>query len=485
MTATLHLINSIINIPIIMEKYMIGREFLISETIKLKKGKKEFNFTSEEAEKFIKNNRVSDKLFEDIVKISKGDKLVQLCFVSKGIETNQWIRFAIYYMTDPLATEILFADNESKELVNGITNLAGFGKVYESEGIADLNLYDSGNLTFGYNGRFLLNKSELIDFLSTPHFQAAMASKIIRRKQMLQEIDDNDKQKYIEGTVIDIDTVEDKKSYADPAFDMIKDEQVENLFKIHDDPNSISPIEFGNKEKAVVPKRGPNVPVNVYNKFEKIFGTFIPETVSYHYENINGFYHLFITRPDSGAEEYYILDDGSIMGGTDVSILANYINNGVETAIFVNAKKHPAITSKVLERTLFNYLTPEEVEDCIGDYFYNMEIYHTFDFYNSEWIDELTAKDKYNFETNLLGIISIPILKGVRLKVSEYIDANHFTCISDYSLHKPLPYIQSKRMPETGIADGMKVSVDGMSIYIDYFGIKKYTMSMDKGTHEQ
>lgn len=481
MTGTLHFINPIITIPIIMEKYTIGRELLIGGT-KIKKKKKDFNFTSEEAEKFINRNRVSDKLFEDIVKISKGDKLIQMCFVSKGIETNQWIRFAIYYMTDPLATEILFADNESRELVNGITTLAGFGKVYESEGIADINLYDSSKLTFGYNGRFLLNKLELIDFLSTPHFQAAMASKIVRRKQMLQEANNIDEQKYIEGSVVN--TVEDRKPCANPAFDMLKDEPVENLFKVHDDPNSITPIEFGNKEKTVVPKRGANVPVNIYDKFEKVFSTFIPETISYHYENINGFYHLFITRPDSGAEEYYILDDGSIMGGADVSILANYINNGIERAIFINTKKHPAITSKVLERTLFNYLTPEEVEDCVGDYFYNMEIYHTFDFYDSEWINDLTAKDKYNFETNLLGIISVPILKGVRLKVSEYIDANHFTCVSDYSLHRPLPYIQNKPMPETDVADGLKVYVDGDSIYIDYLGeVKKYTMG--KATHEQ
>ena len=107
---TLNSCLPIVNITSTMfEDFLIGREYLIKINQKRKERRK-FNFTSEEAEKFINNGRVSDKLYQDTERMSKGDKLVHLNFITKGIETNQWIRFAIYYMTDPLATVISFAD---------------------------------------------------------------------------------------------------------------------------------------------------------------------------------------------------------------------------------------------------------------------------------------------------------------------------------------------------------------------------------------
>lgn len=476
MTGALNLVNPVITIPIILDKYTIGKNFLIGGTIKKKERRKDFDFNSSEANAFINRGQVSDRLFKDIIKMSKGDKLVQLLFVSKGIETNQWIRFAIYYMTDPLASQILFADIESRELVNGITNLAGFGKVYESENIADLDQYDSNKLGFNYNGRFLLNKSELVDFLSTPHFQAVMASKIFRRQQMLNKAKAINEPKYLEGEVIDV-IPKEEQTYANPVFELLKNEkQSKPLFTI-DNPDAVLPIEFGTKEKAIVPKKGQYVPTDVYDRFEKIFRNFIPETVDYHYENINGFYHLYITRPDTGVEEFYILDDGSIMGGKNVSILANYLTNEGERAMFVDVKKHPAIASRVLERCLFNYLTAEEVEECKKDHLYYTRLYNIFDFQNTEFYDDMDDTEKYNFEVTLLGIESIEYLRGVRLKFAEYTDPNHMTLVSNFSLRKPLRYIQTEIVPETFVADGLVITVENNIIDVSYQGeVKRFRM---------
>lgn len=473
------IISPLITIPIIMEQITIGTSYLIEE--KNKKEKRIFNFSSTVAESFVKDGKITNNLYNDTIRMSKGDKIIQMNFISKAIETNQWIRFAIYFMTDPLASQISFADKESRELVNGITSLAGFGKVYDSEKIADINLYDSSQLDYDYSGRFLLNKPELIDFLSTPHFQAAMNSKIVKVKQMLKDANIIDEQKCITGEV-GRECTKEKQTCANPAFEILGniDVEKENLFEIHEEnPNCIFPIEFGSKERPILPKKGINVPVETYERFEKTFSKFIPETISYHYENINGFYHLYITRPDSGAEEFYIIDDGSIVGGKSVSILANYLSNGFERAMFINVNAHPAITTKILQRTLFNYLTLDEIEECKYDYLYNVEIYNSIDFHNTEFFDQLNATEKYNFEVVLLGVLQIGLLQNIRLRFEEFNDSNHFTLVSDYYMYKPLPYIQNRVMPETYVADGLRVKVDGSAIFVEYNGeVKKFRMGI-------
>lgn len=482
MTTSPITINPMITIPFVLNnETTIGTEYIIKEKkIDRKERRKSFDFESEEAERFINKGRVSDNLYHDIERMSKGNKIVQLDFISKGIETNQWIRFAIYYMTDPLASQIMFADTESRELVNGITTLAGFGKVYEGECIADIDLIDSSQLGFNYKGRFLLNKPELVDFLSTPHFQAVMHSKIIKKQQMLKAASAAEEQKYLDGIVREI-IPEEKKTCANPAFDILNyqdnDIITDPLFIIRDDPDSIVPIEFGSKELPVVPKRGANIPADVYDKFETTFRYFLPETIRYHYENINGFYYLYITRKDSGAEEYYIIDDGSIVGGKEVYILANYINNGMEVAIFVNVNRHPAIVSRVLERTLFNYLTPEEVTECKSDHLYNTVLYNNFDFHNTEFYDTLDAKQKYDFEVALLGIMELNITKNVRMRFEEFTDSTHFTVVSDFFMYKPLPYIQNKVLPDTYILDGLRIRVDNDALFTEYNReVKKFRM---------
>ena len=52
--------------------------------------------------------------------MSGGYLISRMNFTQKGVESNQWIRFAIYYLTDTNATQILFADKECREFVKGI-----------------------------------------------------------------------------------------------------------------------------------------------------------------------------------------------------------------------------------------------------------------------------------------------------------------------------------------------------------------------------
>lgn len=447
--------------------FVINNDYTIKVENKPKKEKKSSKFNSKEADKFVNQGQVSNRLYEDICKMAKDNTFLRLVFVSKGIETNQWIRFAIYYMTDPLATAISFADEESRELVNAISILAGFGKVYESNSVANIDEYDSTQLNSEYTGRFLLNKPELVDFLSTVQFQSVMAARKFRMNETILEgpamiTVDESELRYVD---------EQKKSMANPAFailDADDEEIVQPSFTINES-NSFSPLEFNIKPK-VMPKKGEGIDAHTYTRFEAMIGKYIPETIHYHYECINGIYHLFITRPDTGAEEMYIIDNGSIVGGSTVAILGMYVNSeGFERYRFVDVLAHPAIVSKILDRTIFNYLSFQELEDVQGDYLYNYRIYNNIDFHNTDFFDDLKPEDKYDFESSLLAVMSSIDLAGfgnVRFRFSSYDNPHNFTLVSDFNMYRPLPFIQDKMMPETYVVEGLEISVVPGHVYI-------------------
>lgn len=447
--------------------FVINNDYTIKVENRIKKEKKSSKFNSKEADNFVNRGQVSNRLYEDICRITEGNPFLRLVFVSKGIETNQWIRFAIYYMTDSLASIISFADEESRELVNAITMMAGFGKVYDSDGVANIDDYDSTQINSEYTGRFLLNKPELVDFLSTPQFQSIMAR---RKFRMNEEIVDSPIMITVEES--ELRYVDDRKnSMANPAFAILEaddEEIVQPSFTVNE-ANSFSPLEF-NVKPQVMPKKGEGVDGHTYTRFEALIGKYIPETINYHYENINGVYHLFITRPDTGAEEMYIIDNGSIVGGNTVAILASYISpDGFERYRFVDVLAHPAILSKVLNRAIFNYLTPQELEDVRGDYLYDYRIYNNIDFHNTSFFDDLKPEEKYDFESSLLAVMSSIDLAGygnVRFRFGSYNNSRSFTLISDYNMYRPLTFIQDKMMPETGVIEGMEIVVSPDHVYI-------------------
>ena len=469
MTAAMNRISPMVAIPYIMEAITINTKYLFPVTNRKRRFNKEKilnSCTNEETQRYINNAKISDNLFAEIERMSGGDLISRMNFTQKGVEANQWIRFAIYYLTDPNATQILFADKECREFVNGICALGGFDKIYEDEGIANIDLYDSTKANKEYCGRFLVYKQELVDFLATPFFQAA-----VKRKLMQQTVCVNDSEKYLPGS----------QGCANPAFDLLNNsdnEIVHPVFTVCDDnEEAIHPISFGSIEKEEVPKMGANMPIHVYTQFEEVFTQFIPELVPYRYECVNGIYYLFITRFGSGAEEFYILDDGTIMGGHQVSVLATYLQaDGSEKYMFVNIEKHPAIGSKLLSKALFNYLTPDEVEMCRVDYLIDKTLYNNFDFQNTRFFDYLSPQDKWTFEVVLLGILKLADAAQTRMRFESFTDVTHFTLVSDPYMYRPFNYIQDHILPEVQMINGLRISVDGNNYIVQYGdNVKRFT----------
>ena len=129
-----------------------------------------------------------------------------------------------------------------------------------------------------------------------------------------------------------------------------------------------------------------------------------------------------------GAVDTYIIDDGRIMGGTKVHILADYINqNGTKDTIFVDSK-HQDIVAQVLQSRFFT-LTPDMVVTCMHDMFNNGLIYHYIDFSNTKWMDSLTAEQREALEKNLSACIS-NLNMDIRMRFDSIMDVNNFILTS-------------------------------------------------------
>ena len=171
--------------------------------------------------------------------------------------------------------------------------------------------------------------------------------------------------------------------------------------------------------------------MDLYNRFESAFGAILSNMgVEYHYSFDQSGNHLLQIVRDSamGAVDTYIIDDGRIMGGTKVHILADYINqNGTKDTIFVDSK-HQDIVAQVLQNRFFT-LTPDMVVTCMHDMFNNGLIYHYIDFSNTKWMDSLTAEQREALEKNLSACIS-NLNMDIRMRSDSIMDVNNFILTS-------------------------------------------------------
>ena len=102
-------------LPFITNSFTIGEEDIFIKMPSTKANN--FNFSSVEADSFINDGKVSNNLYNEAIRMSEGNQVLLFNLVSKGIETNYWIKFAIYYMTDPSASQISFADKEFSNIL--------------------------------------------------------------------------------------------------------------------------------------------------------------------------------------------------------------------------------------------------------------------------------------------------------------------------------------------------------------------------------
>ena len=207
---------------------------------------------------------------------------------------------------------------------------------------------------------------------------------------------------------------------------------------IQTEPELIKPFSFVENlnKKIEKPKKDPAITDEQFNALEAVFSKYLVN-MKYRYEAFNGIYKLLITRIGD-VEEEYIIDDGSILGGSQFSILANKINDTI--FVFADDPEIPEIL-----RSKFYVVTDECVLRNENKLFSAGIIYHYIDFSNTAWINGKDI-DKKKLESNLYVAIQYGcslLGNAPRMRFAKFESADSFELISDNMIKSPLFFMNA------------------------------------------
>lgn len=413
------------NLMLIESKQMIDKFYQIAD----KEVKK--------AEETMDYGDISIDLYSEIVAIADGNRKEEELLLAKAIITEKWIKYALYYLTDKDAVKIV-ADAEAQELVNGVIELLlpQVGKLYDNAKIANLHKYNASELRNGYNGNYILNIDDI-----TKRFTTELIEKAKEKFNIDSEANEEDPYSNLvipKEPVIERMGRYDSEGYFHPIFLKDKDQIIE--------------------ENNTIPVKPDYMNDEIFNKFETVFAP-LTKNIKYFY-NINqyGNWCINVVTRDGLAICSYILDDGTIMGGSKISILGRCQgSNGYLDTLFVDVEKFPNIVTEILTNSLY-IMTPSEVSTVSSSLLHNGAIYHNIDFQNTQFMnDEIVVR---NIESALSACIQL-INPDIRMRFENFIDPSNFTLVSDSKCVSPLGYDNTTA---TRIQNDLKLVVEGNTI---------------------
>lgn len=384
---------------------------------------------------------LTPNILHDIEKISNGTKIGANLYCALAEYTNKWIAYAMYYMTT-YNTNLLTngVTRQEKEFVNGIAELAGYGKIYQDADVANIEKYDSHGKNDNYKEDFLLDYPDLKRRLVEDDF--------------IQKWHAKKSQEYLYGgNTPRIDTTKldgpncrvDENGYIHPLF--------------------FNPV---SDNSTIVTKRDACIDEETFNRFEKVLSQYINPNDKYYYtKDQDGNFNLVIQRNKAMAEDRYIIDDGSIMGGTGIYILANYDAGDCQDSLFVNATKFHDIVSLIINNKFF-IIKKEDAEFIMKtDQFQNPIIYHHIDMTNTQWLDSLNASEKVVLEKSILAAIKVlDKSSDTRLRFLEYTNPVQFTLVSDIEVKSTL---SRNGVTASAVENGLRIDIYGDNM-IKYYG---------------
>ena len=158
--------------------------------------------------------------------------------------------------------------------------------------------------------------------------------------------------------------------------------------------------------------------------------------------------------------EIIIIDDGSILGGTKVSILGMYhAMTGNMDTIFVKVDNHPIIAQNIFNIP-FYIMSELEVQEIFNDQSYLTGlIYKYVDMSNTEFMDTLIKEEKYYFEKRLLAVTKVLVQSGqeARLRFSNYNSPSEFELVSDANVKSPFA---KDNTTISNIIEGLKITIE-------------------------
>ena len=379
---------------------------------------------------------VSNKLHEDILRMSKGSLIMEIAFTSLGVKSGKLILYTLYYLTDPNAKKLPF-DLEDCAFINAIAQAAGVRRIYENADVAELARYDSKFAGSDYAEPYILSIDDLFEKVKDEAFQQKL-----RTKMGMMMISDSSVP-WLTGTIDGLNGRVDGEGMIHPIF-------------FSDDPYTQDYSRIQSND----------ISQSTYELFERELSPFFGIYDHYFYStNEDGAYTLNIIREESmGAVDTYILDDGSMLGGNNVSILGSFIDQNYNpNTLFVSVRNNPEIVKKMLMNK-FYMLDNFEVMAAVRSYFNNTIIYRNIDFSNTPFFDSLTWDQKNILERKLGNALNY--IEDCRLRFYTFSSVDSFTLISDDLVKSPL---MSSGATSSKIIEGMTVIVSGdfADIYVN------------------
>ena len=186
----------------------------------------------------------------------------------------------------------------------------------------------------------------------------------------------------------------------------------------------------------------------------------------------NGIYKLFVER-SGGVEEQYIIDNGTVLGGSRYSVLANMNNDTL--FVFADDPEIPEIL-----KSKFYVVSDDCIKRNSENLFESGIIYRYIDFSNTSWLynDDV---DRKILESKLLAAIQVASNNGEapRMRFISFESANKFDLISDEYVKSPLSDINAT---SNLIVPNFKIRIDDNKIttYNNEIPTAHYNMTVSR-----
>lgn len=414
------------------------------------------------------NEEISSETEERIKDVAKRSSFAQIDITNKVMQTEQWVRYAYYYMTDNSA-ELFDLEPEVESLLNSISVLAGFGKMYPEAAVTDIHEYDLRICDM--NKRFLLDVDEVTNHVSSGNFQMKM-------KVRLQQLNAPIVKKAEEIKPEDNDEGSSWKLGEDGLY-----HQARRVFR--EDKNLIRPFakhsgegstEIGNEEPKIPFKQPEEMSNGMFERLSKVFNPGVVGTDRFWFSyDQNKMLYLNIPKEENMCINTIPIDTGTIFGGDNVRILGNYIDqNGMMNGIWVDAEKHPDIASKIIFNS-FYLLEPYETMIAKDELVVNDQLIRYIDFSCTPFISKMDKATAERFNKRLLDILSLcrmnidPKFDIPRFRFDRYDNPDAFVLVSDEAVMNQLPahmsynYNNSNKLTFEQRGNSIIQTINGMS----------------------
>ena len=388
------------------------------------------------------NAGISDNVAEGINNVGGNSMPVKLNLFAKAEKTDKLKFYACYYMTNKNAKLIKF-DEKEMELINGIAELANFGKIYEAAGTADLRKYDPTSELYNEGHLFFLNIDDILLQLNTSEMQKKIET---RKAQMGKEVDN-------------------MEEVYDSSIDFLNGEE------IHPISFSINPGAYQASKVDI------NITEDDKKKYDKLLSNYFA-TSKHRYEKLTTGMLAVYQEDPAGIESSLLMDiDGMIMGGDQPSVLANTMIDKRQDNIMVPLNYENQDLVKGLFANPWLIVPPDDVEVINSRYFKDMNVYRFIDMNHTGFIKNLSTDERNILSGKLDAIINQFYAQNqapCRMRFDSFTSPQAFSLVSDGDCMSPLSPMNAT---EIVIYEGLKLTVEGNKVFQDFKGAKsEYTI---------